>query len=328
MGGFSLLCNRIETELKLPIHVSDQYSIDKASKEEIEIIKREHLDYIVNSSAHRRENPFELLELKDHTNRKLSSDYDLRGLSDDEENWHYWVLRIKRDHLKRPHDMLFSLIESELIPIYSYIWTDIDGKSNLNPFVRINGFKGYAANQIHDLGFTMKKVTIRETDINQLRLLINAIDQIDNEDPKLGFIFRNIDSYRSILRMPINDRLRLIGKFSIIESVLTSRSSINHQSITYQLKHKIKLLNNRFDERIRLSHWFKKLEESTSFTKIIGLLYTYRSNIVHGTEPDFKSELKLLESFVAADYCVDEICRKCLAQAIMEPNLISDLRNC
>lgn len=61
--NFTLLCNRIECDLELPIIINENYCIDKANTHEIEIIKTKHLDKIKKSSPKGRINPFELLEL-------------------------------------------------------------------------------------------------------------------------------------------------------------------------------------------------------------------------------------------------------------------------
>jgi len=127
--------------------------------------------------------------------------------------------------------------------------------------------------------------------------------------------------------MPIYEDLRIIGKFAIIEALLTSRKSIQMNSINFQLQNKIALLNNRFSKPVEFSKYCK-LTADLPIQTIIEKLYSYRSCIAHGNEPDFKDKLQILVNSLQADYCVDEICRKVLMQTILEPNLIADLRNC
>lgn len=326
--GFSILCNRIKTELSLPIKVNDIFSIDKANLEEVELIKSEHLEFINASSPERRENPLEMAELKEIHQRKKIGDPDNLGNKADQKDWHYWLIRHKEAHIDRPTDVLFSLIDSELIPIFDFGFKIYETKDGEKICRHSKGKRGFAGTQIYDLGNLMKKVEITERDISLLNKLILSYNEIDFElYPEFGFINKALKNFRTILRTPIAEDLRNIGKFAIIESLLCSDKSRRLNSINHQLQNKIALLNDRFDMPIQFQKYFK-LPDGISIQKIVELLYAYRSDLAHGNDSDFKSKLKILEAPLMADYCVDEICRKTLAQAILEPKLLYNLKQC
>ena len=324
------LCNRLTTDLKLPVVINSDYDFDKARKAEIEIIKDTLSNKIESNLAIGRSNPFEMISFNEISKRKTKKTFHKLGDKAKPNKWHYWVIRhngiVGMNHSS---EMLFPLIESELIPIAHYRiqkYKTKDGRFKHHAHTRTT--YGHAGNQIHDLGNTMKESQINESDIKELKKLFAAFRKIEKRKEDYEFIFRNLKNYKTLLRMPIYDDLRNIGKFAIIESLLTTRKSVQIESINHQLKNKIVLLNNRFSKEIQFQKWFKSLPENFNIRKLIGLLYSYRSCLAHGTKPDFDKELKIIENSVWTDYCVDEICRKVLKQAIFEPELIKDLRHC
>jgi len=198
MQSFTLLCNRVDCKLDLPIEVNEDYTIDKANDDEITFIKKESEKRIIESSPKYRENPFEMAELKEISVRKKDGSFKNLGNKTDKENWNYWIVRHNRQQIQWSIDILFGLIDSELVPIFDYVFQEvtIDGVTSIYPSG--GGYTGYASNQIFDLGHTMKKVIIDEENILMLRKLIIAYQEIDLENDKYKFIAKCFKDYRAL----------------------------------------------------------------------------------------------------------------------------------
>lgn len=325
--AFTLLANRINTDLDLPIIIDEENSIDKASELEIQFIKSRIEDKINSNLALGSSNPFEMISVEEEVKRRKNKTFHELGRKiAKKENWHYWVIRHKQDRLKQPYEVICSLIDSELIPIMDFSIDHYETDEGIETGGS-NGWNSFAFNQIYELGHTRRESVIKSDDIQYLKKLIKAYHEIDHDDENYEYIKRNIQNYRTLMGMKIYQDLRVIGKFAIIESILTSRKSIQVNSINFQLQNKIPLINNRLFKRI---DFFKDLTVPDSFTesKIIEKLYEYRSSIAHGSKLDFDHRLQHLKNRSVADYLVDEICRKLLAHLLLEPLLISDLRKC
>jgi hypothetical protein len=83
------------------------------------------------------------------------------------------------------------------------------------------------------------------------------------------------------------------------------------------------LLDNRWQPRIDYSPFPESKPET-----IWATMYAYRSSLAHGVEPDFKSDLQLLRSSNRALVLLKQTVKGVLRQALIEPQLIRDLRNC
>lgn len=57
-------------------------------------------------------------------------------------------------------------------------------------------------------------------------------------------------------------------------------------------------------------------------------MYECRSLIAHGGKPDFSKGLRLLGTYDRALYLVKETTKAVIVQALREPQLLVDLRNC
>ena len=57
-------------------------------------------------------------------------------------------------------------------------------------------------------------------------------------------------------------------------------------------------------------------------------MYGYRSLIAHGGEPDFTGKLSLLKDEETALKLIKETAKAVIRQALSEPQLLLDLRDC
>jgi hypothetical protein len=118
----------------------------------------------------------------------------------------------------------------------------------------------------------------------------------------------------------------VVGLFAIIESLLTHEPSRENpfDSIGHQLKKKIALLDNRWSPRLDYSVFEKGGAE-----QVWGQLYSYRSIVAHGGRPDFAGKkLNMLRSADVANAFLSGVARSLLRQALIEPRLLLDLREC
>lgn len=125
--------------------------------------------------------------------------------------------------------------------------------------------------------------------------------------------------------LPYYSPLLFLGYFAILESLLTHKpkSTDTIDSITRQVKQKLILLDNRWEPKIDYSS-FGGSRPETIWSK----MYACRSWIAHGGELDFENDLKLLRSGDDALSLLTQTVKRVLRQALLEPQLIIDLRNC
>lgn len=94
-------------------------------------------------------------------------------------------------------------------------------------------------------------------------------------------------------------------------------------SITRQVKTKVALLDNRWQPRIDYAS-FQGAKPGTVWST----MYAYRSSLAHGDTPDFSGELKLLGNNAQALGLLKYTVKAILRQALIEPQLIMDIRDC
>jgi hypothetical protein len=125
--------------------------------------------------------------------------------------------------------------------------------------------------------------------------------------------------------LPHESPLLFLGYFAILESLITHqpRPTDTIDSITRQVKQKVMLLDNRWQPRID----YRPFGENKPDT-IWKIMYSYRSCLAHGAKPDFKGDLQLLGDPDRALNPLKQTVKGILRQALIEPQLILDLRNC
>ena len=149
--------------------------------------------------------------------------------------------------------------------------------------------------------------------------------QIESNDSNLIRIEGFTQELLEFDSLPWTSRLLFLGYFAILESLLTHhpKPTDTIDSITRQVKRKIILLDNRWSPKIDHSAF-----PNSTLEKIWSAMYAYRSCLAHGSKPDFKNELKLLGNSDAALILLKQTVKSVLRQALAEPQLIFDLRNC
>jgi hypothetical protein len=87
---------------------------------------------------------------------------------------------------------------------------------------------------------------------------------------------------------------------------------------------KLLLLDRRFDRRLPFDEF-----RGTDAETVLQRLYKLRSTIAHGKRPDFiKGDLKVLGGLDKATSFVAGATWRVMRQALKEPELLADLREC
>jgi hypothetical protein len=147
---------------------------------------------------------------------------------------------------------------------------------------------------------------------------------IDHDNAKLDLRSRLMD-YRAIRLIPRRSSLRIVAHFAILESLLTHtpQPTDPYDSITRQIRQKVALLNGRFRHKLDYA------EFNASPETVWKKLYKVRSLLAHGAKPDFSiGELQALKDLPTVDAFIQKVTARVMRQAVYEPELLTDLRNC
>ncbi|HLG15216.1 MAG TPA: hypothetical protein VJH03_12035 [Blastocatellia bacterium] len=125
--------------------------------------------------------------------------------------------------------------------------------------------------------------------------------------------------------LPRSSLLRFLGYFGILESLLTHppRQSDPYDSITRQVRKKLVLLNGRFSRPPDYAV-FGGTPVETIWTR----MYAYRSQIAHGGPARIEGDLEVLGNHKKALALLRATTKAVARQALFEPQLVRDLREC
>ncbi len=149
--------------------------------------------------------------------------------------------------------------------------------------------------------------------------------QLRSEDRRIAEVKSAANRIGDLKTLPSHSPLRFLGYFAILESLLTRPPSPSdpYDSITRQVQTKLALLNNRFDRKIDYSR-FRGAAAETVWAR----MYAYRSSLAHGSVPSFVGDLSILESHARALWLLKHTVKAVIRHALVEPQLILDLRDC
>jgi len=164
-------------------------------------------------------------------------------------------------------------------------------------------------------------LNVSASDAEELAALVTQFQQCDEQsDAK-----RMAKGPLELEALPRYSSLLFLGYFALLESVLTHQPDPKDplDSITRQVKTKIALLDNRFVRRLDYGA-FGKEKPATIWTK----MYDYRSALAHGGRADFKGKHSVLGNHANALQLLKQTVAALVRQALLEPQLLDDLRNC
>ncbi len=166
-------------------------------------------------------------------------------------------------------------------------------------------------------------MSLDRTRVKDLRHVCDSMAAL--EDDRAG-IRSAIGQFAQLDLIPKFSPLRFLGYISLIEALVTHEPdpSDPHSSLTRQVRQKMLLIGRRAELPIP----YDLLDTSVGKEKLWTKLYAYRSKIAHGATPDFKNKLKCLKSQDAALDFIKAATVTVMRQALEEPELIIDLRQC
>ncbi len=127
-----------------------------------------------------------------------------------------------------------------------------------------------------------------------------------------------------LTELPKRSPLQFLGYFAVLESLLTHmpKPTDPYETITRQIKQKVKLLDRRWKPSLDYGFF-----NGAPPDKIWAKMYSYRSALAHGSEPDFNNDLKLLGNANHALKLLKGTVKRTIRQVLKEPELIRDIRD-
>jgi hypothetical protein len=163
---------------------------------------------------------------------------------------------------------------------------------------------------------------VSAADVESIRVIHSHLLQ---HDARLVDVNRLIQQLQELDAVPYYSPLRFLGYFAVLEALLTHppKPTDPYDSITRQIKKKMTLLNNRCTPQIDYSAF-----GDTDTEKVWSTMYTYRSALAHGGQPTFDGDLRKLGSHENALKLVKHAVKAVIRQALVEPQLLLDLKDC
>ncbi len=181
-------------------------------------------------------------------------------------------------------------------------------------------FQLYQSVEYQDATF-FKTVTVK--DLIEIHGLCSQIEKHDHSVLNLEPLFVGL---KDVKALPPKSPMRYLSYFAILEALVTHspKDGDPYDSITRQVKKKMALLNRRFPRELPYGVF-----GNASTDTVWGKLYSYRSKIAHGSNADFSSgDLSTLHGADRALAFLREATLAVVRQALSEPELLADLREC
>lgn len=160
------------------------------------------------------------------------------------------------------------------------------------------------------------------SDVDEIRIVYS---QLQAHNPQIIDTGRLAFQLSQLKALPHHSPLRFLGYFAVLESLLTHapKPSDPYDSITRQVKMKLALLDARFPRKLDYASF-----GAANVDSIWSKMYHYRSQVAHGGAPHFAGDLAVLKSHETALALIRNTVKAVIRQAISEPQLLRDLREC
>lgn len=315
-----LLTNKSNDET---FEINSKMIFRKATDIECNLIREDLKSHFGVSLFEKDFNPYENDYIITKKNKhQVNSNYKPRNIN----SWYYWVVESHTNIVGGIENYLpLSVSDFHVLCGYEYSVDGIDPSTDLILKFQNNNINAsvFYSNLRH-CNYTPK--LIDKSIVDNIKSILDIVDNFNTQYSEEYFeIKKALDDFLKLGQIPVNNPFFVLNCFSILEQLLTTKQET---SITHQLKTKINLINNRLDNKINLTRYFKS---DPKLETIVAALYSMRSNIAHGSFKDFKDfKIGVKDEPIATipDFVYNELIKKMLIQAIREPKLISDLRNC
>jgi len=254
------------------------------------------------------------------TNRERSEgseSYDVEPLSEDA--WLYFVLE---DHATSSNMRAHAFADASLLTPWPIEIGFSAGGSGEDGGLHM-GFH----HSIESAFEAEPETTMLTLTAERLSVLSTTFERWIAYDHKILDLRKAVAQLGDLQLLRRNPSLRFLGLFAILESIVTHAPKLTdpNDSITRQVTQKMLLLGRRFEFPLQYEEFFGA---GTNANTIWKKLYAVRSAFAHGGAPDFEKELKLLRNLDHCTRFVRLAISAVLRQAMVEPQLIADLRNC
>jgi len=167
--------------------------------------------------------------------------------------------------------------------------------------------------------------TLLDVTLQDVEEIVKLLAQLKQHDNDLVPVKRITVGLGDLEALPRNSPILFLGYFALLESLLTHkpRPYDTLDSITRQIKKKIALLDKRFQHHLDYGPF-----AGASADKIWGSMYHYRSTLAHGDTQGADGKLPILGNHGNALQLVKQTVKAVARQALTEPQLLDDLRNC
>lgn len=213
----------------------------------------------------------------------------------------------------------FQLAGLLIRPKFRFGMESIYRDDSLRNSISLGGVLSYHQLEIMKEG---NRKPVVEYDSSDLESLSHYYSKITTALVEGGRVRRALSLYADTDSLPERSGLLTLSYFSILESLVTNGRD-TADSITNQLKNKIRLLLNRAGLIDHKKH-FNQIEFSSLWKK----LYSLRSDIAHGNSYVFTRDYQALIDLVSVNSYLDEVVASIIRLAIDEPGLVEDLREC
>jgi hypothetical protein len=307
--GLAFVLNISEIEAGTDVSLADRHQLRKASEEEVAAIK----DVLTNHAAETDwglwQNGEQVVEGDATTYKSLP-----------QEEWRYFVIAFDGSNSTVVEvERALSIAAFEIKIAFTILPQIFPGRKT--PILIYSPPRLFS--QVRRMASkTLPAIKVTAKGTNAIRQLREQLQTNSDRGLNLeGFIQRILE----MDALPHESPLLFLGYFAVLESLLTHKvkETDTIDSITRQIKQKVILLDNRWEPSIDYGPF-----HGTKPDRIWSTMYSYRSDLAHGGTPDFAKDLKVLGDHHRALSLLKQTVKSVLRHALIEPQLILDLRNC
>lgn len=315
-SGLVFVFTHIDIAGSLPLEIIKDHTLRRAREPEIDIIRK-------------------LLQGATYPNPALGIPYEEQIREEKNANgttyyrdplardrWKYWVIAFEKSNDKiRNLEYAAQLLEHDLDFGFTVIFEkpQQEGSCVGWTFMPINLVERYSSPE----EVRSNALQVTTTELGEIGNIYEAISRLGRDH---AFIERAIKNLYSLKVVSKRSDLRVVGYFSTIEALITHQPRLHESldSLTHQVKNKMILLKKRFRRKIAETEYFL----AASDDKIWSKLYSYRSCIAHGGEPDFQNSFHILVSGKNVHSFLHETVKELIVLGLQDPTFLADLRNC
>lgn len=250
---------------------------------------------------------------------QIDQGVEIRRIADPSKH-QYWIVQHWRRLFDQQLEHALELADPGLTPLMALTRPHANASGSVDAHAILNWLDENLVAEKRDVG--SKELAGIE------RAWQLLIDFKAEDDASYYFVKKALQDFSDLKRVPVNMPIYVVGLFSIIEMLLTTQQEkTTENSLSHQLREKLALFGNRFAEPLVLTEHLPQTS-GMDFKKVVSRLYSYRSKVAHGSEPDFKGELQVLEGHKTVCRFLRVVVRKLILQAVYEPALFRDLKSC